>query len=389
VADNQPYENRMEPTFTEYCARLGEFIRRNGLTARNETPAASADDLFNQLALGLFALQHDSVAPYRRLCDAREITPAGLLHWSQIPAVPSRAFKELELTSLPPDQRTHVFHSSGTTDPRPSRQFHNADSLAIYEHSLLVWFRNHLLAHPRAEPAFIALTPPANEVRNSSLVHMLDTIRRSSPWRFWRFTARVDANGAWMLDRQATLEALYQATNQDLPVLLLGTAFSFVHLLDNLGNCNLRFQLPTGSRIMETGGYKARSRSMPKHQLHTLMTCRLGIPPSHIVTEYGMSELSSQAYDHIAGPDASSINRASARRAFLFPPWARARIVSPETGAEVDEGGSGLIQVFDLANVRSVLAIQTEDIGVRRGSGFELAGRATFAEARGCSLMMA
>ena len=78
--------------------------------------------------------------------------------------------------------------------------------------------------------------------------------------------------------------------------------------------------------------------------------------------------------------------RADASRLFRFPPWARVQIISPETGREVAEGETGLIRVFDLANVFSVMAIQTEDLGVRRGDGFELIGRAELAEPRGCSL---
>jgi hypothetical protein len=74
---------------------------------------------------------------------------------------------------------------------------------------------------------------------------------------------------------------------------------------------------------------------------------------------------------------------------FRFPPWARVQIISPETGREVADGETGLIRIFDLANVFSVAAIQTEDLGVRRGDGFELIGRASFAEPRGCSLMTA
>ena len=76
-------------------------------------------------------------------------------------------------------------------------------------------------------------------------------------------------------------------------------------------------------------------------------------------------------------------------RHFHFPPWARVQIISPETGKEVAEGETGLIRIFDLANVFSVAAIQTEDLGVRRGDGFELIGRAQLAEPRGCSLMTA
>ena len=78
-----------------------------------------------------------------------------------------------------------------------------------------------------------------------------------------------------------------------------------------------------------------------------------------------------------------------ASRIFHFPPWVRAQVISPETGREVGEGETGLIRVFDLANVYSVMAIQTEDLGVRRGNGFDLLGRAAMAEPRGCSLAAA
>ena len=124
--------------------------------------------------------------------------------------------------------------------------------------------------------------------------------------------------------------------------------------------------------------------AQPRAELHELITRRLGIPQSHIVCEYGMSELSSQAYDHQIGTAPDPKQHA---RTYGFPPWARAQIVSPETGCEVAEGETGLIRVLDLANVYSVMAIQTEDIGIRRGDGFELIGRARLAEPRGCSLM--
>jgi hypothetical protein len=116
-----------------------------------------------------------------------------------------------------------------------------------------------------------------------------------------------------------------------------------------------------------------------------LITRQLGIGRDHIICEYGMSELSSQAYDvEIHSP--SSILHP---RIFRFAPWARAQIISPETGREVVDGETGLIRVFDLANVFSVANIQTEDLGIRRGEGFELVGRAQLAEPRGCSLMTA
>src|SRR5579883_678094 len=122
--------------FSGYAAHLRDLMR--GDVSKSEFP-------FPELALHLFQLQFTHNPTYRRLCEARRVTPQAVRDWRDIPAVPTVAFKELELTSLPPGQRTHVFHSSGTTEHRPSRHFHDAESLAVYEASLLPWFKAHLL----------------------------------------------------------------------------------------------------------------------------------------------------------------------------------------------------------------------------------------------------
>jgi hypothetical protein len=432
---------------TEGHAAAGDS--RAPLAAPSYTPAALLP--FDQLALELFALQFQHNASYRRLCEARGTRPGTVLHWTAIPAVPTSAFKEFELSCLPVAERTAVFHSSGTTARRPSRHFHNADSLALYETSVLAWFKSCLHLAMGNLPLAI-LTPPPAEAPHSSLVHMFETIRRQfSPDAFPCF-GRAAADGAWTLDMQAVVESLRKATASGQPLLVFGAAFSYVHLLDHLAGCDLRLKLPPGSCALETGGYKGRSRSLPKSALHALISQRLGIPPSMIVCEYGMSELSSQAYDsgnwHLAAESLASGNsdvsfprtpalslgvreplaprscevgrlpvvarRAldlplpkgegrgeggqsvlpvtasqSSSRPFRFPPWARIQITSPETGREVGEGETGLIRVLDLANVYSVMAIQTEDLGIRRGNGFTLAGRAVSAEPRGCSLQAA
>jgi hypothetical protein len=339
---------------------------------------------FNQLALSLFALQFAHVEPYRWLCEARRITPDKITLWSEIPPVPASAFKEFDLSSIPAAERTTVFLSSGTTAHRPSRHFHNVTSLASYEASLWPWFKAHLLPDIKACRG-VSLTPSPALAPHSSLVHMFDAVRRESGSPDFLYCGNVDATGAWTLDTCITLEALGKAMDTGQPVALLGTAFSFVHLLDHLSAGAVHFALPVGSRVMETGGYKGRSRSLPKAETHALIMRYLAVPPTHIVCEYGMSELSSQAYDgRVPNAEPGARNEASL---FRFPPWARARIVSPETGAEVAEDETGLIQICDLANVRSVMVIQTEDLAVRRGNGFELIGRAALAEPRGCSLM--
>ena len=204
---------------------------------------------------------------------------------------------------------------------------------------------------------------------------MFETIRRAYPANDGAFFGEAAADGAWRL-RSAELVAALASRK---PVALLGTAFNFVHLLDHLAASGRCLALQPGSCLMETGGYKGRSRTLPKGDFHAAISTALGISRDHIVCEYGMSELSSQAYDSGVG----------ATPFFRFPPWARFQIISPETGREVSDGEPGLLRVCDLANVASALVVQTEDLAIRRGAGFELLGRANAAEPRGCSLMTA
>ncbi|MDD5141124.1 MAG: hypothetical protein PHY43_12795 [Verrucomicrobiales bacterium] len=398
----------MNPELSSFAARLRELIA--SLVAAEVTrlkslkPDAGISDLiksepphigcynheFNALALELFALQFKHNSAYRKICEARKLTPEVVGHWTQIPAVPTVAFKELELTLLAPDERTTVFHSSGTTEQKPSRHFHSAESLKIYEASLTPWFLENVRTDLRFtiyDLRLICLTPPPEQVPHSSLVHMFETVRQTMGAPETAFVGKTAADGAWTLDFDAALAALGNNPQSAIcnPQLILGTAFSFVHLLDYMVERDLRVELPAGSHVMETGGYKNRSRTMPKTELHALITERLGVPRENIICEYGMSELSSQAYDSKFHHPSSIIHQ----RVFSFPPWARVQIISPETGREVAEGETGLIRVFDLANVFSVAAIQTEDLAIRRGGGFELIGRTQLAEPRGCSLMTA
>jgi hypothetical protein len=411
VADNQPdkHKNRMTPDspFSAYIAQVREWMQGNsrreaGAPQRAAIPGVEEE--FDELARSLFALQFLHNAPYREFCESRKVAPDSIRHWSAIPTVPTAAFKELELTSIPAGKRARVFHSSGSTGRKPSRHFHDAESLSLYEASLIPWFRTHLLLpadggtdagwkgavlgtgpghHGCAGGQMlrmVILTPASNQTPHSSLAQMFETIRQEFGRPDSVFTGWTEPDGSWSVDREKTLAVLRESVAANHPVLLLGTAFNFIHLLDYMKE--LRLPLPTGSRVLETGGYKGRSRILPKPELHALITEFLGIPPDSIVSEYGMSELSSQAYDQ-------AIGRGQQERVFHFPPWARAQIISPETGRELAEGETGLIRVFDLANVRSVMAIQTEDLGVRRGGGFELLGRAALSETRGCSLMSA
>jgi hypothetical protein len=153
------------------------------------------------------------------------------------------------------------------------------------------------------------------------------------------------------------------------PVLLLGTAFAFMNIFDQ----GVRIKLPAGSRAMETGGYKGRSREVSKRELYRLFQERFSI--DYVINEYGMTELSTQFYDEKPGSDVKDV-----------PHWARVLVIDPHTGKQALPGERGLIRIFDLANLWSAMCVQTEDLGVAGGDGFEILGRAAGAEVRGCSL---
>ncbi|MGH7993335.1 MAG: hypothetical protein ACREDQ_07455, partial [Limisphaerales bacterium] len=300
----------MNQELSDFAARLRENISSGGHCFVNAPinqgsdealPSTDGEDaVFNRFAVELFALQFKHNAAYRRFCEARDVTPGVMEHWTQIPAVPTAAFKELELSCIPSEERTAVFHSSGTTEQKPSRHFHCSESLELYEASLWPWFHRHVVPESGVRsPEFgvLILAPSPEQAPHSSLIHMFETVRRniggaSVPARRSEFVGAIISDGSWTLDFDAVLAALNSSLATRHPSLILGTAFSFVHLLDFLGERNLRFRLPPGSRVMETGGYKNRSRTMPKDELHALITEWLGVAPENIICEYGMSELS-------------------------------------------------------------------------------------------------
>jgi hypothetical protein len=332
------------------------------------------DARFEQLALALFAFQFEHCAPYRRFCEGRGQTPDGVTRSEDIPPVPTGAFKELALASFPPERAVKVFRTSGTGAEK--RGALHLDTLALYEASLLPAFRRHLLPDLRgsSRARLIVLAPSPEEAPDSSLSHMFGVALRELG----------DARSACFVRGGALAEdeliaALETARATGTRVALCGAAFAFVHLLDALAARGVALALPAGSRALETGGFKGRARERSRGELYAEIATRLGIPAARIVNQYGMTELGSQFYDSV-------LREPAAPRRKLAPPWTRVRIVDPLSGETVAHGRTGAIVVHDLANTGSVCAIQTADLGVAIGDGFEVLGREPGAEERGCSI---
>ncbi len=350
-------------------------IDRHVLEWMREPRWSYSEKRFEQLALQLFAFQFENCEIYRRFCERRDQTPNKVDTWRRIPAVPTSAFKEVELRCFPAEHGCHRFRTSGTSTS--VRGTLHLDTLELYETSLLPTFRRFMfpeLLLPEDRAAIRVFTPSPIEQPESSLSHMFGVVLDA----LGEPTSDFDVeDGELLFDRVLTL--LVESAASETPIALCGTAFAFVHLIDHMAERGVLIGLPAASRIMETGGFKGRSREIPRAELYADLKRVLGIPSERIVNQFGMTELGSQFYD-------SSLLGPSEPRRKLGPPWARVFIADPDTGYEAATGQVGSIVVVDLANTGSILALRTGDLGRAVLDGFEVIGREPGADARGCSI---
>jgi hypothetical protein len=338
------------------------------------------DDEFNAMALRVFAWQHARNAPFAAYCARRGRTPAADTHWTQIPPVPTGAFKEVELVAGRAGAAEAVFRTSGTTRGAEKRGTHYVLDVSLYHFALIPAFAACVLPDG-AELRMLSVMPPRRELPNSSLAHMIDVVMD----RLGSGDSTHVASVADGIDEERLETALRHAEPTGEPVCQLGTSSAWLRWLDGLADRGAAFRLPAGSRLMDTGGYKGHGREIDADALRARYVELLGIPESHCINEYGMTEMLSQFYDATLR---DAVRGGTGERRKLVPPWVRTRVVDPATLEPLPDGETGLLQHFDLANVNSVVAVQTEDLGVCTGAGFRMLGRITGAVPRGCSIAM-
>ena len=352
----------------------GRFMEGLSEDGRLE-PWSDAD--FGDFARETFAQQFELCVPYRALCERRGSTPGSVSDWREIPAVPATAFKFFDFVSVPARRAglepEAVFDTSGTTRAAERRGRHVVPRESLYRASFHQPFRLALL--PDLDRIrVLSLIPSPEEAPRSSLSWMagmaVDAFADGVEWL-------VDGEGAWRPD---AFEVLAATGEVEAPVLVLGTALAFVHLVEQVAPGEIC--LPEGSRVMETGGFKGARRSIARSELYSMIADHTGVSGHRIVNEYGMTELLSQMYEPVLaeGPDAQGWH--------VAPPWLRVRVLDPTSLEERPDGHDGIIAFFDLANLGSVCHILTEDVGVMEDGRLRLLGRASGSEPRGCSRAM-
>ncbi|MSP23851.1 MAG: acyl-protein synthetase [Myxococcales bacterium] len=350
--------------------RVVRFIAGSGAGLRTEG--------FDELAVAVAQYQARHAAAVARAfaaagTDAAEITKA-----AEIPAIPTDAFRLRRIAAHPPELDERVFLSSGTT--LAERGKHALRTTATYRVAALSWAERLLFPGRTADTRFaiVALLADETHAPESSLSFMVARFAEAVGTASWHW----DGVG---LDVEGVRRAVAAAARAQRPVLLAGTAFAFVHLVD--ARCEL--VLPPGSVVMNTGGHKGRSRQLDAAELRRAIAAVTEMPEVRVVGEYGMTELSSQLYQAGLAHALGWREAPSSSTAYYAPPWLRVTAVDAVTFAPVVRGEEGLARFVDLANVDSAVAILTADRIVElEDGGIELRGRQAGATPRGCSLAL-
>lgn len=303
----------------------------------------------------IFHRQAEACEVYKKYLSLIRIDPTEIQHPEQIPYLPIDFFKNHRIiTGAQPPQQ--VFTSSGTTGTVQSK--HYVVDTAVYERSFRTAF-THDYGQPTAM-AILALLPAYSEREGSSLIYMVDDLIRQSGH---------PRSGYFLYNHDDLHHALQELKAAGTPTLLIGVTYA---LLDFVEKHVVDFpQL----LVMETGGMKGRRREMIREELHEQLCSGFGVNGIH--SEYGMTELLSQAYSPSGGH-------------FRCPPWMDVHIRDTnDPFSLLPANRTGAINIIDLANIHSCAFIATQDLGRKQADGsFEVLGRFDQSDIRGCNLLV-
>lgn len=309
---------------------------------------------FEQRALQIFQHQFENNAVYRSFCDLLYKHPAEVTRVEDIPFLPIEFFKSKTVVSTSKKPEV-IFSSSGTTGSETSKHF--VANLKQYEQSFNKGF-NHFYGTVE-DYVVLGLLPSYLERKGSSLIYMVnDFISKSNH----------PESGFYLDQFDVLAEKLHQLDKEGKQVLLIGVSFALLDLVEKH-----LFSLKN-TIVMETGGMKGRRKELIRSELHAILKKGFGVFNIH--SEYGMTELLSQAYSKGDG-------------VFSCPPWMKVFTRDTEDALSLVQNQTGGINVVDLANYHSCSFIATQDLGkVYADGSFEVLGRFDTSDIRGCNLVV-
>ena len=311
---------------------------------------------FERLCLEIFNYQYKNIDAYGMFVDALHIQTTNVQCIEDIPFMPIEFFKNHQILKANTSYDA-VFKSSGTTGMERSR--HYVQSLQVYQESFTKAFQHFYGSIENY--TVLALLPSYMENGDSSLVFMADQLIKDS---------KNKDSGFYLNDYRKIVQKLHELGKQNKKVILLGVSYALLDLVEME-----HFHMPQ-MIVMETGGMKGRRKEMLREELHEILKAGFGV--KHIHSEYGMTELLSQAYSQGNG-------------VFSCPPWMRVLIRDVNDPLSyMSKGKSGAINIIDLANVFSVSFLATKDLGkIINRNQFSILGRFDNSDIRGCNLLIA
>ncbi len=322
---------------------------------QNEIFKIRTEEQFKKMALQIFRFQAKNNRVYQQFLKYLKIDLEEVQRVDQIPFLPIQFFKSHEIISSK-EKVQEIFLSSATTGIIQSKHF--VTDVMIYKESYLKGF--HRFYGPIENYTVLALLPKYLERKGSSLIYMVNDLIAKS---------KSPDSGFYLHNLSELSQKIVQLDKQNQKVLVIGVSFALLDLLDFK-----EFALKN-TIIMETGGMKGQRKEMIREELHEILCSGFGV--SQIHSEYGMTELLSQAYSKGNG-------------IFETPPWMRVLTRDAEDALTIlPTGKTGGLNVIDLANVNSCSFIATQDLGKIHPNGtFEILGRFDNSDIRGCNLMV-
>lgn len=325
------------------------------MIAASDIFSISNNKQFEKIALKVFRFQYDNNSVYREFCQFLNVEKQQVKSLQQIPFLPIQFFKSHEVLSST-EKIQETFTSSGTTGMSTSRHF--VTDITLYEESYRKGFAQF---YGNIENyAVLALLPSYLEREGSSLIYMVDDLIKLS---------NHPESGFYLNNYDDLIQKLLQLDKAGENIILIGVTYALLDLIEKQ-----QFHLKN-TIIMETGGMKGKRKEMIREELHELLCKGFGVNAIH--SEYGMTELLSQAYSLGNG-------------IFECPNWMQVLIRDTEDALSyVENGKTGGINVIDLANINSCSFIATQDLGKKQpNNSFEVLGRFDNSDIRGCNLMV-
>ncbi len=309
---------------------------------------------FLEVALATFKYQYENVLVYRNFCDYLNTNIEAVDSLQKIPFLPISFFKSHSV--IDKNYKAEVtFTSSGTTGSLQSK--HLVANVSLYEKSFQKSFQ--YFYGNTEDYTILALLPSYLEREGSSLIYMVEDLINSS---------KKTESGFYLNNLNELIEVLESLEKKGKQLLLIGVTFA---LLDLVETKTLNLQ---NTIVMETGGMKGRRKELIREQLHEIL--KTGFSVNKIQSEYGMTEMLSQAYSKGDG-------------IFYCPPWLKVLTRDPEDALTFIENKTGGINVIDLANKYSCSFLATQDLGkIYKDGSFEILGRFDESDIRGCNLMV-